>query len=171
MPRCSAYPSSGVIRINARRGGVEALREQRPIARPSLSHLRASVLIGMTSSARKSRALLVFAGFDSLQTQKSKFENCISNSGRGKLRWYAFCLPLTREVLISYWWKDNSTHNSVFRAWAGKSSSYTCLVRRADPGSSVPGWEGGRALQTPLDCGGGRKRGRGSGEGDEQRGI
>ncbi len=38
----------------------------------------------------------------------------------------------------------------------GKSSSYTCLVRQADPGSSFPGW-GERAPPTPLDCGGGRK--------------
>lgn len=33
-------------------------------------HLRASVLMGMTSAARKSRALPIFTWLDSLQTQK-----------------------------------------------------------------------------------------------------
>ena len=59
----------------------------------------------------------------------------------------------------------------LFGAWQEKELSFhTRLVRSADPDSSVLGW-GEPALLTPLDCGGGRMRGRGSGEGDEQRGI
>lgn len=51
-----------------------------------------------------------------------------------------------------------------------KNSSSTCPFHQADPDSSVLGW-GEQVLLAPLDCRCRKRRGRGSREVDEQRGI
>lgn len=72
-----------------------------------MAHMRASVLIRITSLARRSRVPLVFAGVDSLQVSKkkkkvkhgAKFETVKPNPARG-IKVKSPRLLLTRELLI-----------------------------------------------------------------------
>lgn len=68
--RMLEFLSSVVITINGTQGGGDWGAEA--ITCLSGSHLLSSVLITMTSLARRSRVPLVFAGFDSLQTSNAE---------------------------------------------------------------------------------------------------
>lgn len=129
----------------------------------SLSHLCASVPLTMTSFARRSRVPLVFTGFGLLKTWNRKLKyggefswNSTSNSG--KVSWGG--------ILVCYW---QGSYFYSFFFLRRKNSSSTCPFHQADPDSSVLGW--GEQALLALDCRCRKRRGRGSREVDEQRGI